>query len=118
MKRIIYLIRDSLSGRYYTTANTSLFYEDKAMDSEFRSPDPSFKEAVIHTTLDSVKNGVKHRKRGWKADLEKSSKMERGHAYWDLILELSNQRKDLPGWGMEIVEIEVNDNRATVVPLK
>ena len=115
--RIIYLIRDSLTNRYYTTADVQLGYSEKEYDDMHASK--TFDNAVIHTTVDSVRNGVKGRIRMWKRYLESALKAQTGKVddYWDYILKMCEQRKDLPAWGMEIVAIEIEE-KGWAVPLK
>jgi hypothetical protein len=118
MKRTIYVIRDSLTGKYYTSASCDVESYDESNGKVYGG---DFKDAVLHNTLPSVREGVKSRVRSWKRRFEQfdpqthryPSKYEKWHRFQ---FEEAMKRIDLPACGMEIVAIELNSD-GNVVPL-
>ena len=109
MKRTIYVIRDSVSGRYYSGRSHFDW-------------DGEFSQAVIHTTLPSVRTGVRSRLTGWrhiaeqrawdKAPVVATSPWVLG---WKVMVEV---RETLPFYGMTIESHEIDGDKGVNVPVK
>lgn len=128
MNRTIYLLRDNLSGRYYTQAGIEISSSDKEEDDELFSVQKTFENAVIHTTLKSAQSGAKNRISKWKNQLgwlkltkELIDQRKQDGEWLDIYnhaLKLYNERKCTKTFGVEIVSIDVPASGAKLVPLK
>jgi hypothetical protein len=111
-KRVIYVLRDSVEGKFYTSRSITL---------------GEFDHAIIHTTLASVTSGLKDRVRGWKnraqsvAEHSTPDKIhgpwgyfpenpkceQEGRELWARYVREFQMRKDVKNYGIEIVAITV-----------
>lgn len=118
MKRTIYVIRDSISGKYYDSARGGPESYNYATGEIYGG---DFEGAIIHTTLSSVRDGVKARMRRWKKKLQNSktsTKLDVQFNNWiRWEFEEAQKRINLPACGMEIVAIELTDE-GEIIPLK
>lgn len=111
--RIIYLLRDSVTGLYYCSRGNGFYTWDG--DTAYVDPNcpyHSFAEAVIHTTENSVKDGQKKRAREFKDQLLISDEDAARSQWVGLVRELARERQDLPFFGIEIVTLTISDDKA------
>lgn len=117
MKRTIYIIRDSVTKKYYTRASCDVEGYDAGTGDIYGG---EFEDAIIHTTLSSVREGIKSRVRGWNRRLKDFNPKTLACNYdkWhQFMFEEANKRIGLPACGMEIVAIEL-DSDGKIIPLK
>lgn len=111
-KRVLYFLRDSLTGLYYTDASNTLYTWDDTGENPICDPKNSyhtFENAVIHTTENSVKDGQKKRVKMFKRHLGISDEDIRSSSWLKMPRELAKQREKLPHFGIEIVKIQISD---------
>ena len=98
--RILYFIRDSVTGKYYTSRGN------------YQVGD--FSNAVIHTTENSVKSGVSTRCTMWRRDakepihpIKKNDDFD--YTWTNRHTRAAIKRSKLKNFGMEVVTVTIND---------
>lgn len=114
-KRTLYFLRDSITGLYYTEADNRFYTWNDTTKVASIDPDDEyhvFKNAVVHTTLNSVKDGVKKRATMFRRDLKVTDEDARRFSWLGISRKIARERETLPSFGIEIVTVELSDGKA------
>lgn len=96
MNRTFYFLKDSVTGRFYTGQSNYIDNFDKAaVYFQRKNAEKKIKDVLYSWDL-----GMKH--------IEKYTEVYLSRDIYEDVKAKIDQRKDLPNWGIEVVEIEVS----------
>jgi hypothetical protein len=111
-KRTIYVLRDSVTGLYYCSRGNGFYSWNNTGDVarvDTQSEYHTFKDAVIHTTEKSIKDGQKSRAKNFRSNLAITDADAQGTQWINLKREIAREREKLPFFGIEIVTLNISD---------